>query len=103
MLNGKLYHRLQWVRRTKEKGCSLLPTLKAMDGDRGSVGAITRFNARTGRKSLKSAIGNLQPDINAIEGQLNPEFSEWMMGLPIGWTEITPILSVVESPTDQED
>jgi hypothetical protein len=54
----------------------LLPTPKAMDGDRGSVGTITRFNNATGRKALKSAIGNLQPDPNQVKGQLNPEFVE---------------------------
>jgi len=77
----------------------LLPTPKAMDGDRGSVGTITRFNNATGRKALKSAIGNLQPDPNQVKGQLNPEFVEWMQGYPLGWTELTPAPSQPESPT----
>jgi len=77
----------------------LLPTPKAMDGDRGSVGTITRFNNATGRKALKSAIGNLQPDPNQVKGQLNPEFVEWMQGYPLGWTELTPAPSPPESPT----
>jgi len=25
---------------------------------------------------------------NAITGQLNPEFVEWLMGFPKGWTEV---------------
>jgi hypothetical protein len=77
----------------------LLPTPKAMDGDRGSVGTITRFNNATGRKALKSAIGNLQPDPNQVKGQLNPEFVEWMQGYPLGWTDITLPPSPPESPT----
>jgi hypothetical protein len=81
----------------------LLPTPKAMDGDRGSVGTITRFNNATGRKALKSAIGNLQPDPNQVKGQLNPEFVEWMQGYPLGWTDITPAPSPPESPTTKND
>jgi hypothetical protein len=80
---------------------ALLPTPKAMDGDRGSVGTITRFNNATGRKALKSAIGNLQPDPNQVKGQLNPEFVEWMQGYPLGWTDITPAPSLLESPTTE--
>lgn len=78
----------------------LLPTPKAMDGDRGSLGTITKFNNKTGRKALKSAIGNLQPDPNQIKGQLNPEFVEWMMGYPLGWTDITPPPSTTDHPTE---
>jgi hypothetical protein len=99
MRNGKLYQRQAWVRLTKGNGFSLLPTPKAMDGDRGSVGTITRFNNATGRKALKSAIGKLQPDPNQVKGQLNPEFVEWMQGYPLGWTELTPVPSQPESPT----
>jgi len=25
-----------------------------------------------------------------ITGSLNPEFVEWLMGFPIGWTELEP-------------
>lgn len=84
-------------------GTSLLPTPKAMDGDRGSLGTITRFNNATGRKSLKSAVGNLQPDPNQIKGQLNPEFVEWMMGYPLGWTDITPPPLATDHPTATND
>ena len=24
----------------------------------------------------------------AVDGQLNPDWVEWMMGFPIGWTEV---------------
>jgi len=47
----------------------------------------TRDGARMG---LASAVGrqNIQ---TAVGGQLNPDWVEWLMGVPIGWTSLDPL------------
>lgn len=32
-----------------------------------------------------------QEDPDLASGQLNPEWVEWLMGWPIGWTELGPL------------
>jgi hypothetical protein len=66
------------------------PTPKAMDADRCSLWVQQRYNAQTGRKNLKSAVGDslLQSGAQPT-GQLNPMWVEGLMGFPAGWTDLT--------------
>ncbi|MDW5416804.1 hypothetical protein R6242_09530 [Iodobacter sp. CM08] len=42
------------------------------------------------RIAIKKQIG-LSMCVSAESGQLNPEWVEWLMGWPIGWTELKPL------------
>ena len=76
-------------------GSALYPTLKASDskgtGPMGSRSAEHDLQ----RKNLKGCVLYATPcrgdatgtDVN---GQLNPEWAEWLMGFPAGWSELEP-------------
>lgn len=38
---------------------------------------------------LVGAVGDMNPEL--IGGQLNPQWVEWLMGFPIGWTDLKPL------------
>ena len=72
-----------WVRHTHASVCSSWPTPKAKDGARGgmSEAALLRRLSNTRRGvDLGDAIG----------GPPNPEWVEWLMGFPQGWTDVEP-------------
>lgn len=73
----------RWVRHTHVSVCSFWPTPLAKDGARGGLteAALERRmeNSRTG-VSLPEALG----------GPTNPEWLEWLMGFPAGWTDVEP-------------
>lgn len=85
---------------TTEKEYGLSPTPQAMDAMKArSPGAIERqmTTARKGREKIATmkdvAVYGLYWNGQAIrlgDGELNPQRLEWMMGYPIGWTEIEP-------------
>lgn len=43
---------------------------------------------RRGPNSKQQGLSTIEPPVN---GQLNPDWVEWLMGWPIGWTRIEPI------------
>ena len=61
------------------KATKIWPTPVA-DGDR-------KTNYQQGGTSLGYAVREETP----IEGSLNPDWVEWIMGVPIGWTSLEPI------------
>ena len=66
----------------------LLPTPTARDWRGGyREGALTRKDGKSRRFDLlpNAAIGGVGVDI--VPGHLNPEWVEWLMGVPTGWTE----------------
>jgi len=75
MWSGECSKRPRLERRTSDPGCSFLPTPAASPygsnrgGGAGRIGKI--------RLSLRGIFG----------GPENPEYIEWMMGLPTGWTD----------------
>lgn len=46
--------------------------------------------ARDWKSGSLATKGNSRPLSEAVGGSLNPEFCEWLMGVPIGWTELQP-------------
>ena len=54
----------------------LFPTPSTMDG-------IERKGMRPSRAATNRTTGYLS---EAIPGSLNPEWVEWLMGFPVGWT-----------------
>ena len=67
------------VRTIKERGCgSLLPTPTAQLYGNNMGGAA-------GRK------GKVRPSLESLTGGVYPALREWMMGWPIGWTELKPL------------
>lgn len=107
---GRSYFRLKQLEpRTKDIGALLLPTVCAADksghgyqydnGDRtkirltlpGYVRMIPTMHANAhtgpGRRGLGGV--NIQTALKESTGmKLQPAFAEWMMGFPIGWTEL---------------
>jgi hypothetical protein len=90
----------------------LWPTIRATDGERGGRGdllqAIRMNPSPTGRYRLvptpmsqnwrsgktRANYGNSRPLQEIVSGLLNPTWVEWLMGLPLGWTN----LDVSETP-----
>jgi len=109
-------HRLfRTGRRNLEDAVAIWPTPRATDGDRGGRGdllAMVRTGRPSGRKAWatpRASDGRCGPDYAKAErgrsnprgssspslptqvgGQLNPTWVEWLMGFPIGWTELPP-------------
>ena len=105
MRNGRLYQRQAWVRCIYAKECSLLPTPKALMIEE-SVEQWQIRRAKPGNKmmgcSLAVAVKMLPTPTSLdrsdtilgalirdqVTGQLNPQWVEWLMGFPEGWTEL---------------
>src|SRR5262249_8475592 len=70
----------RWAPHIHVSGCSFWPTPKASDAGRGGLSAeamIRRLETEPKRSG----------DLNdAIGGPANPEWVEWLMGYPPGWT-----------------
>jgi hypothetical protein len=80
MRNGIAYRLGTSARPTSETVRGLLPTLTRRDfkSDRSSPEWREWKLAQPGGKTLPFVLGGL----------LNPTFCEWLMGFPIGWTEL---------------
>jgi hypothetical protein len=75
--NGVLYQPPAWERITEEIVLSLWPTPVASGGlDGGS-------HSRATMKKLEGT----EYEVPST-GQMNPEWVEWLMGFPIGWTDL---------------
>jgi hypothetical protein len=114
-LDGALYQRPTPALRTCGKESGLWPTPKASDGERGGRGdliAIVRGkpNSHSGLwptprtagmcggtgnwNQLKDKCENIEEARKmgaGIGGQLNPTWVEWLMGWPLGWTDLKPL------------
>jgi hypothetical protein len=110
MRNGRLYQRPTLAHHTFGSGYgSLLPTLTVC-GNYNRKGAsatsgdglatvlkmlptlVARDYRHPGRSRLErtgSKAGDCLPQV--IGGPLNPDWCEWFMGWPIGWTELKPL------------
>lgn len=103
--NGRLYRRRPLVPYSCDFASYLLPTLTASDaiGGPGSSGREGGKNLRTVIRLLPTLTvsGNYNRHgasensgdglMTALGGPLSPEWLEWYMGFPIGWTELGPL------------
>lgn len=81
MRNGYIFYETpRWPIKAAREGAKvrLFPTPTRSDGA-GGPGTTPK---REGGKNLRTVVG--EEDGN---GRLNPEWIEWMMGLPLGWTD----------------
>ena len=109
-VRGEYSARLKSVHRTKGNGCSSWPTASARDWkdtpgmsktrpDRKGLGRVDQLaravyhnNSPQGRASHNSA--------GKSRGQLSPNWTEQLMGVPVGWTQLpTEWIASVSSAT----
>ena len=119
MLDGECYQRQALELTTKETGCGLLqetwPTPDANCGKRGTQPEWTpkRKSGHTAQYTINQAVRDKFPtptSHNSKEGaypaeytrktptlathaggKLNPMWVEWLMGWPLGWTDLKPL------------
>ena len=65
----------------------LWPTLTASEDAAGTVNGKMQF-------MLTHAAKMSEPEQTASGGQLNPTWVEWLMGWPLGWTDLKPLETV---------
>lgn len=91
MRGGVVYQPLTWARHTNAiaPGWSgeTLPTPSVAMAKGSSEKALTR---KDGRSRLRNRL-DYWVERSGKDGRLNPEFVEWVMGWPIGWTELAPL------------
>ena len=82
--NGQLFRRAPWVPHMCDDECSLWPTPTAsMDGR----GFGIPLHERAGRYK-KSTVRRVHALVGAHGWRIHPNFTEVLMGFPLGWTEI---------------
>jgi len=63
------------------------PTLQASDNrDRGNLGSLATLRRKEKGKQI-----SLGQSVSDISGALNPPWVEWLMGWPLGWTDLRPL------------
>ena|SRR5690554_3279251 len=84
IVDGVVYPLVMWERPIKEKGGFYWPTPQASDAKRGDSPATRRRNSPCLSARLNMIAGTKG-------GKTNPLWLEWLMGYPIGWTELKPL------------
>lgn len=95
MRNGRLYRRLPLVLHISGKDYSFWPTPQASDGlfcERLKMNqTVAQWIAAGMKRPSGSHISSMltrHPDVALVDcGLLNPEFCEYLMGFPIGWSD----------------
>ena len=85
MRNGTLYPLPTWVRPTSAKGCGLWPTPTVQDSENDAGPSQWKRNSYPLNVEVHRADGRTA---TTKTGQLNPQFVEYLMGYPIGWTDL---------------
>jgi hypothetical protein len=75
-VNGVLFQQPAWVPIIDATGSSLWPTPTSRDYKDGKAPRIRYGKRQT--DTLGRAVG----------GKLNPQWVEWLMGFPVGWTDL---------------
>jgi hypothetical protein len=91
MLNGACYQRAPLVLHTHGSECSLWPTPNLPNGGRSvPKDAIWKTNTTAYKANGKKIQVGLESALRRIEGSgsENPRWREWLMGFPIGWTNL---------------
>jgi hypothetical protein len=82
--NGTLYEQPLSAHLIAETGCLLWPTPRAAQGETRNHTVWLRSSDKP--QNLENRVAALEP--SAIGGKLNPTWVEWLMGFPIGWTDL---------------
>jgi hypothetical protein len=108
MRDGECSERITPVLRTSEKESGFWPTVRASDGERGGrrdlIQAIrgnanahfkmhptpTASNTKANHMRGADKGKKREPRSYGANGPLNPDWTEWLMGWPIKWTEFGP-------------
>jgi len=106
MQDGGLWEQTPLAHPTEGNDFGWLPTPVATDYMTGKLNGIEYRNKRFIRTSLTSGteFGAKLADAFRLmtTKALPPNFSEWMMGLPIGWTELKPVATPRCRPVQQK-
>jgi len=81
-LSAQVIHGLKKTRRT-------YPTVSTEDAKTDGPKVMNRMftsEMKTSDQRLRNLVGATKTN-----GALNPDWVEWLMGLPIGWTELKPL------------
>lgn len=88
MRDGECWELPMSVGSSRGSGYGLWPTLKASDGDQYSRNSAYFKRRRLIAPDLPVIVGlSTPPTPMGFYGRLNPAWTEWLMGWPIGWTE----------------
>ena len=87
-VNGSVYQHQTAERPMKETGCGLWPTAKATIRGDCPAERLRRTPDLPSAIKMRPLPDGSDPCQN---GQLNPDWVEWFMGWPIGWTELKPL------------
>ena len=83
---GEYSQRVKLAHPTKESESISWPTPAAHEA---RLGYQDRSTGKKGtQESLTTVVINRMGGRDVVSGQLNPEWVEWLMGVPIGWTEL---------------
>ena len=77
------------VNRSASDGATERPTLARM-AKTGLLATPTARDWRSGKASEATHKKNSRPLSEQIGGSLNPEWVEWLMNWPLGWTDLEP-------------
>ena len=98
---GVCYRLPKWERRIAEIDCGLFATPNAADSREstgGGQGRSLRTDVRVwptpAARDYRSpnVNGNMADQLpNVVGGQLNPTWTEWLMGWPLEWTDLKPL------------
>lgn len=88
-----MFQRERWVLLNDGPGCSWWPTPLAGNDSHGvgyqrsrqAGGTVTNWPTLTGAARMAAGLPMQTPGES-----LNPFFVEWLMGFPIGWTDLEP-------------
>ena len=83
--SGTLYPLPTWVRPTSAKESGLWPTPTVQDSENDAGPSQWKRNSYPLNVEVHRADGRTA---TTKTGQLNPQFVEYLMGYPIGWTDL---------------
>lgn len=95
MRHGVCWELTMWGRRmsVRDSGCShMIPTPTVCNAPNSGANTTGPTCQDAKNNGSQSQMARNTPPLNAVAGgALNPEWVEWLMGWPIGWTDLRPL------------
>ena len=92
MLDGELYPQPTPALRTEENDYGLLRIQTPTVEDAGRAGKVSNWlEWLDKRRTTQCRLRNQAAHMDQRDGILNPEWTEWLMGWPMGWTDLKPL------------